>query len=537
MDNNINNNNEDLEFFVEEEQSAAEQNTKVKSAINIKMIIALGAALLVLAVAVFFIIRSMSSDKKNKSSATPVAVNDIGNTDSNQAVSSKDDGFKFADNIFVNGVSVTGKTVTEAKSAIMKELSKSLSPVSLSVSANGKKYQYNQNDLVYKYNIDEVLKTAKQYSLNADGNTEKTEYTVTAEVDNSASVNKILNNLKGKVNRKATNSTFKVNKGAGNFSYTKGKNGYSLNESDLKNQLTEFIASKKQSGKITAKGKSTKPKITSNELKKNITLLSEFSTYSTNTANGNNNMRVSLKACNGSIIEPGETWSFNRCTGNSSLRSNGYLPATVISGGVFSTGIGGGLCQSSTTIYDAALYAGLGIAERHCHTYASTYCKEGLDASINYGSADLKIRNNSNYPVYLECYMSGTKLTARFYGRQSSDFDDIKLTSKRTSDLSGTYYTVSAARKWYKNGKLIRTEALTSSRYKVTSKSRHNSTTVSSKKKNTSSKKNVSSKKITSSKPTTSSKNKPTSSKSQTSSVIKNPSETSSTASSVTTSE
>ena len=86
-------------------------------------------------------------------------------------------------------------------------------------------------------------------------------------------------------------------------------------------------------GTVNAATKEVEPKITSDYLKDNITELSHFSTYSTNNSNGNENMRISLAACNGSIINPGETWSFNDCTGNSNLESLGYQSAHVIEDG------------------------------------------------------------------------------------------------------------------------------------------------------------------------------------------------------------
>ena len=145
-------------------------------------------------------------------------------------------------------------------------------------------------------------------------------------------------------------------------------------------------------------------------------LLASWETYSTNDANGNQNMKVSLKACNGSIIDPGETWSFNGCTGNSNDTSLGYASAGVIVDGDFTDGVGGGICQSSTTIYNAAVRSNLTIAERSPHTYPSVYAKSGFDAAIDYGNLDLKLKNDSKYQVFLACYMEGTTLHATFYG-------------------------------------------------------------------------------------------------------------------------
>lgn len=425
--------------------------------------------------------------------------------------------FTFFDNVYINGVSVNGLNLSEALEKV-NESSISPSEIKLVIKANNQKFTFTEKDFKYTYNTEEVINNAKTYCDNVRKGSEqkeaKKEFSVSATVTEK-SVTSVVNKIAKKVNKNAVNSTFKVNKSGKSFSYTEGSNGYKLNSKDLEKRILLFFNSNKPSATVKAKVKVIKPNLTSNELKENITLLSEFSTYSTNTANGNTNMRVALEKCNGSIIEPGEVWSFNACTGNSCLTSNGFVPATIISGGKYTTGIGGGLCQSSTTIYNAALYANLGIVQRRSHYWASTYCKEGFDASINYNNVDLKLKNNSDYPVYLECYMTGTKLTAKFYGRKDSSFDEIKLSSKRTSYVENSHYDVSATRSLYKNGKLIKSEKLTNSRYSLKPKnnindssSKKSTTSVTSSKKNNSSKP-VSSKPV-SSKPTSS---KPTSSK------------------------
>ena len=142
-------------------------------------------------------------------------------------------------------------------------------------------------------------------------------------------------------------------------------------------------------------------------MQNNIVKLSSFSTESSNNDNGNHNMKISLKACNGSVIEPGETWSFNDCTGDSNLESNGYKEAGVIVDGKSGTGIGGGICQSSTTIYNAAILCGMKIEERYCHYFKSTYIDAGRDATIDYGNLDLKLSNPFSYQLFMKCWLFG----------------------------------------------------------------------------------------------------------------------------------
>ena len=121
------------------------------------------------------------------------------------------------------------------------------------------------------------------------------------------------------------------------------------------------------------------------------TRMSQFTTVSTNNSNGTYNMSKALKSFNQVVIQPGQTISFFDIAGPCG-KAEGYLPAGVVGG----IGYGGGICQASTTLYGAALRAGLTIVERRNHSVPSTYVPIGQDAMVNYGSSDLKIRNDFN---------------------------------------------------------------------------------------------------------------------------------------------
>ena len=200
-------------------------------------------------------------------------------------------------------------------------------------------------------------------------------------------------------------------------------------------------------------------------MKNNIVKLSSYETTSYNTANGTNNMSVALDACNGSIIEPGDyVWSFNECTGDSNKESNGYKPAHVISEGKIIDGVGGGICQASSTIYNAAIRANLNFEERYCHQWASDYVPTGLDATIDYPNLDLKISNPEKTQVFLECEVDGSTLHASFWGVKYGSYDEIK-THNEVSDTGSDSYSVRAWRVYLKDGKEIDREELNKSTY------------------------------------------------------------------------
>ena len=116
--------------------------------------------------------------------------------------------------------------------------------------------------------------------------------------------------------------------------------------------------------------------------------------------------------------------------------SNGYLPATAISGGEFIQEYGGGICQVSSTIYGAALRSNMTIVTRYNHTYPSSYVPIGLDATVSYGSLDFVFRNDTDYPVYIAAGMDGTTVWVTFYGYQSPEYDTIEPSAWITENIS-----------------------------------------------------------------------------------------------------
>ncbi|WP_078395005.1 VanW family protein [Shouchella patagoniensis] len=112
------------------------------------------------------------------------------------------------------------------------------------------------------------------------------------------------------------------------------------------------------------------------------------------------NIRLSTESIDYVVLGSGDTFTFNGVTGERTLE-NGYKEATVIMDGDFVDGVGGGICQTSTTLYNAVLDAGLTVIERHPHSLPISYVEEGLDAMVNWGTADLRFRNDFDYPVVI----------------------------------------------------------------------------------------------------------------------------------------
>lgn len=144
--------------------------------------------------------------------------------------------------------------------------------------------------------------------------------------------------------------------------------------------------------------------------------------------NRNNNLRRACASMNGLILQPGEVFSYNDTLGPRT-KENGYLRAGAYSGWVLVQSYGGGICQGSSTIYCAALYADLEIVFRRNHGYAVNYIDLGLDATVNWGGPDFQFRNSTNFPIKIAAEVSDGHVKVSILGTEERDYY-IKMESE-----------------------------------------------------------------------------------------------------------
>ncbi len=171
------------------------------------------------------------------------------------------------------------------------------------------------------------------------------------------------------------------------------------------------------------------PKYTLEEVKTWTSRIAVYSTPLTNSAPRNHNIALSSKSFDGLRLEPGEVFSLNEATGPRD-KAQGYRDAPVIKEGKkLVDEPGGGNCQTSTTLYGAAVRADLEIVERWHHSWPSTYTKVGQDASVSYPVADIKIKNNKDTPVFFDRYIKNGRLYVEVYGKAPTEYDKIDIIS------------------------------------------------------------------------------------------------------------
>ena len=177
----------------------------------------------------------------------------------------------------------------------------------------------------------------------------------------------------------------------------------------------------------------TEPTVSTESLKELLfrDVLGEASSSVSGSSNRKTNVKLSASVCDGVILLPGEVFSYNNTTG-SRTADKGYLPAPSYVGGKSTDEVGGGICQTSSTIYYAALNSNLKIVERHNHMFAVGYVPDGMDATVWYGASDFRFENDTDYPIKIVTSYKNSRLTVQIYGTKTDDLY-VKMTNKELS--------------------------------------------------------------------------------------------------------
>ena len=211
--------------------------------------------------------------------------------------------------------------------------------------------------------------------------------------------------------------------------------GQQVDEESLAQALMDADATE-----ITVDLKPVEASVTEAELKERYRLLSEFTTSFNGSTLGRknrvNNMALAAARINGVVLSPGEEFSMNEIILDRN-KENGYYLAPAIRNGTYEKEYGGGVCQVSSTLFNAVMMADLTVTERHHHSWPMTYVPIGRDATISTGYKDFKFVNSTEGELVIFAHLDrkARTVTVRLYGMHSPDFDHIKITSKRTGSL------------------------------------------------------------------------------------------------------
>ena len=268
---------------------------------------------------------------------------------------------------------------------------------------DSKEFVYSLKDLGISIDIDKTLENIKtlQKKLNFStklmmiNGTKKDKYSYIYSIDEERLKN-TLNTIKSEVDYGAVNGHFDTSEGV---SYRDGTNGFSLNvDNSVVSVVDAFNKGIDDKTNIDLKGDVIEA--SRNESYKSIdTLTSSFSTvFMPNTYMRNINLNYALSLINGTVVEPGEVFSY--CNTAGPFTRSGYV--------FYYEFVGNGVCQIATTTYNAALLGGLEIVKRYPHAKKSLYVAGGLDATVaSYSSGwcvDMQFRNTYKYPIYIKAW-------------------------------------------------------------------------------------------------------------------------------------
>ena len=233
------------------------------------------------------------------------------------------------------------------------------------------------------------------------------------------------------------------------FEYTQSSNGKKINQDYLYNQLKSQL-NKNGVAKIDLTLSVAYPNFS---IEKNKEITSEVSHFitdlSTSKKNRHHNVTKALEKLNGIKINPKEVVSFNKLTAPHDS-SGGYINATIISNGEYVDGMGGGICQASTTLYNALLLAGLKVIEVTKHSIPVHYVKLGLDSMVS-SYSDLVFENTSKYPIYIKAYTDKESAYVYLYGKTFENGERIVRRNEivRTIEPPKTITIIDTEKKYY----------------------------------------------------------------------------------------
>ena len=332
--------------------------------------------------------------------------------------------------VYVDGIDISGMTAEEAQNAI-NEYTQGKSNRKLTVDVNGKTVETTLDALEFTAEENDVVEEAMQLGKTGNfiENRNEVKRVAAEHVDYTLSYNysqtkltKFVKKECGKLTKKAKNATVKLEDGE--LKYTKSRQGLKIDVDQTIADITEAVE-KTLEGDIEVEATVTikEPTVTYEMAKRCKDRIGTFSTnYTASNVSRSKNVANAARLINGSVLKPGETFSVHDAI-SPMTEDNGYYNAPSYNNGEVVDSIGGGVCQVSTTLYNAVLRAELEVVERSPHSMVVSYVKPSMDAAIAGDYKDFKFRNNSEVPVLIRGWADSGTLTFIVYGEETRDPD------------------------------------------------------------------------------------------------------------------
>ncbi len=349
----------------------------------------------------------------------------------------------FPEGASVDGIDLGGMTYDEAYERVADQRRAQLAGISVQLNYAGNDIAFTAEDLGLSYNIDYALSGA--YYIRAEGGDffdelahnirtvlrpkpgveRQTVLAYDAEAIRET-VGEALRALDTEpIDAKVAEVAF--HKDGVSFTYDREIPGKRAHVDEAAQAVIESLASG-GAPVIEVGYDSVSASVTELRLRENTALISEFTTELNDNENRNVNIELMAKAVDGTTIQPGGMLSVNALAGRRTAEK-GYLSAPAIIDGMIEDEVGGGICQLAGTLYNAALLADMQIVERKRHSYPSEYLPIGLDSTLDWADKDLKLKNGTDYPVYISANIdkAAKSVSVKLYGKPLPEGASIEI--------------------------------------------------------------------------------------------------------------
>ena len=406
----------------------------------------------------------------------------------------------FFDGTHIDDYDVSGHSLEEVLQFWDRNIESSYRQTGVAFTANGESFFVSAEELGYSSDYRSVISAA--WGAGRSGTLEEmargirlrraegTAYQVSRRLFDPEKLREVTDSIAAKYSRSTSDAGIaSFDFSTRSFTFSPEQEGAYVDPDKLYLDATQLLM--EGGGEINVEITPVHPTITQQSVSSSYGMITQAVTKaSSSTKDRLTNIRLACAAINGTVLNPGETFSFNGTVGPRT-RTKGYRIATVYQDGEVSEDVGGGICQVSTTLWNAAMKAGCELVERHNHSIPVAYVDKGKDATVSYSSQDMRFKNTSSQPMYIVAYVNESKrVIAEIYGLLLENGQTIKIEGKVTKTIpvpdpvytrnpllgSGQQFIVSEGRKGYKattyriycsaDGKELRRETLCSSYYK-----------------------------------------------------------------------
>lgn len=361
-------------------------------------------------------------------------------------------------NVFIRDKDVSTMNKQDLDKTIL-EIQNNIESQKITFTESDNKYEYSFKDVGISINKDKLSNEVLSYSHNSNYfekidivfNNHKKVFNYKFDYVKD-SVYKFLNNLKSKIDRKASNGKL-VMDSKRNLTYKKAISSFELNVDETYEEIVKALNTSSDKYEVKLRGKQQKG--VESDLQVINTKVSSFTTKFNDKVSRAKNLQNAAKNLDGVILKPGEIFSFYKFAGPYNKKGYVYYDGVM----------GNGVCQVASTIYNTQLLAGLKTIERYPHAYKMIYVKGGLDATVAANSrgstVNFRFKNTYKYPIYISAYVNGGSLTIEFWSNdKAKEGKTYETESVQIAPKGYKTYLIT-----YKDGKKISRDYLTTTWY------------------------------------------------------------------------